>query len=172
MLKKTKNKLQEYIDAGKIHAVQGDCEHIPLRSDFVAGLVCTLTFDHFEDCELGASEFSRVLKQGGLCIFSTFNSRTLSEVQRRLHLPADKISFETEDMLPTLVHEVGHSAEEAEAIFSKNHIRLVAVKGCCYWHLLPLSPIGRRTIGFDVLFSRFKSLLKYAEIHVTRMVRD
>lgn len=172
MLKKAKNKLREYVDAGKIQVVQGDCEHIPLRTDSVGGLVCTLTLDHFEDCELGAYEFSRVLKQGGLCILSTFNSRTLGEVQRRLRLPAEKIPFETEDMPPTLVHEVGHSAEEVEALFSKNRVGVVDMKGCCYWHLLPLFLTGRYTISFDVLFSRFKSLFRYAEIHVTRMVKD
>ncbi len=171
MLKKAEDRLEKHIAAGRVHPVQGDGEHISLREESVAALICTLTFDHFEDCQLGASEFSRVLKQGGFCILSTFNSRTLSDVQRRLHLPPDKIVFETEDMQPTLVHEVGHSADEVGAIFSRNNLSLLDVRGCCFWHLLPLFLLKRYNIRLDGLLNRFRPLRRYAEIHVTRMAK-
>lgn len=166
MLRKAKHRLQKDTGAGRIHAVQGDGENIPLRNDSVSGLICTLTFDHFEDCELGASEFSRVLKPGGLCILSTFSSRTLSDFQRRLGLPSDKIFFETEDMPPTLVHEAGHSVDEVKTLFARNDLRLLDVKGCCYWHLLLPLLIERHADRLAVLLNRFKAFLTYAEIHV------
>lgn len=169
MLRKAKDRLGKDIGAGRIHAVQGDGENIPLRNDSVSGLICTLTFDHFEDCELGASEFSRVLKPGGLCILSTFNSRTLSDVQGRLGLPSDKISFETEDMPPTLVHEAAHSVDEVKTLFAGNDLCLLDVKGCCHRHLLPPLLMGRHADRLDVPLNRFKVFLTYADIHVTYM---
>lgn len=88
-----------------------DVDRLPFREGVFDCLVCTLAFDHLEDCEWAAGEFSRVLKGDGLCVVSVFNGNTLGDFQRRCGF-GDKVPFKTEDISPVLVFEVGHSAGE------------------------------------------------------------
>ena len=171
MLKKTMRKAKKRQVSGKINLVLADGEYLPFKEKSFKGLICTLTFDHFEDCKSAPQEFSRVLEKDGLCILSTFNGYTLSDFKRRHNLPADKVQFSTEDLSPVLIYEVGHSANDVEKAFTKYEFETVNVKGCCYWHLLPVptSWIKHYKTGLDSVFNVSKSLLRYAEIHVTLM---
>jgi ubiquinone/menaquinone biosynthesis C-methylase UbiE len=171
MLRKTMRKAKKCNAFGRINPVLADGEHLPFKEKSFNGLICTLTFDHFEDCESAAQEFSRVLDKDGLCILSTFNSYTLSDFKRRYNLPADKVPFSTEDLSPVLIYEVGHSADDVERLFAKYEFETVNVKGCCYWHILPVptSWIKHYKTGLDSVFNVSKSLLRYAEINVALM---
>jgi ubiquinone/menaquinone biosynthesis C-methylase UbiE len=171
MLKKTMRKAKKRDVFRRINLVLADGEHLPFKEKTFNGLICTLTFDHFEDCESAAQEFSRVLEKDSLCILSTFNSYTLSDFKRRYNLPADKVPFSTEDLSPVLIYEVGHSAADVEKLFGKYEFETMDVKGCCYWHLLPVptSWIKHYKTSLDPVFNVSKSLLRYAEIHVTLM---
>ena len=139
MLKKTMNKAKKNNVLEKIFPILADGEYLPFRDRRFNSLICTLTFDHFEDCESAVSEFSRVLEKNGQCILSTFNSYTLQDFKMRHNFPPDKIQFQTEDLPPTLIYEIGHSAYEIEEMFVKNEFDIVNMKGCCYWHLVPMS---------------------------------
>jgi len=169
MLKKTMEKAEKHEVLERVSPILADGEHLPFRDRFFNALICTLTFDHFEDCESAAREFLRVLEKNGLCVLSTFNSYTLDDFKRRNNLPSDKVPFRTEELSPVLIHEVGHSAGEIEELFAKYEIDVVGVKGCCYWHLLPMGLVKYYKTVLDSLFNIFKSLLKYAEIHVVLM---
>jgi len=61
----------------RVNVVVADGERLPLRENAFDCLVCALAFDHFEDCEGAAGEFSRILKNNGLCVLSVFNGCTL-----------------------------------------------------------------------------------------------
>lgn len=137
MLKKTVDKAKKLGVHFNIYPVMADGEHLPFRDETFSGLICSLTFDHLCHPELAASEFFRVLKRSGLCVLTIFNSRTLRDFKRRFNLPADKVPFHTEDMPPTLIYEVGHSAKEMEELFAKYGFDIIGKKGCCYWHFLP-----------------------------------
>lgn len=150
-----------------VNLVLADTEHLPFKENAFDSLICTLTFDHFENPERAAGEFSRVLKSDSLCIVSVFNGYTLRGFQRRCGF-GDKVPFRTEDMAPVLVFEVGHSAGEVEEIFSKHGFRIGCVKGCCYWHLLPMLE-AYYPLWLDSFFNLFRGLLKYAEIHAVLM---
>ena len=171
MLKKTMRKAKKCNASTRINPILTDGEHLPFKDKSFNSLICTLTFDHFEHCESAAQEFSRVLEKDGLCILSTFNSHTLSDFKKRHNLPADKVPFSTEDLSPVLIYEVGHSADDLEKLFAKYELETVDVKGCCYWHLLPVPPswIKHYKTGLDSVFNVSKSLLRYAEIHVALM---
>lgn len=84
-------------------------------------------------------------------------------------MPPDKAPFRTEYLSPTLIYEVGHSADEVEEVFAKYEFDMMDVKGCCYWHLLPTGLTKYYKTKLDFLFNIFSSLLKYAEIHVVLM---
>jgi len=169
MLKKVIEKAKKHEVLERVSLLLADGEHLPLRDRSFNALICTLTFDHFEDCESAAREFSRVLKKDGLCILSTFNSYTLDDFKRRNNLPSDKVPFRTEELSPVLIYEDGHSANEIGELFAKNGIDVVGVKGCCYWHLLPMGLVKYYKTTLDSFFNLFKSLLKYAEIHTVLM---
>lgn len=171
MLKKTMRKAKKYNASKRINPILTDGEHLPFKDKSFNSLICTLTFDHFEHCESAAQEFSRVLEKDGLCILSTFNSYTLSDFKRRHNLPPNKVPFSTENLSPVLIYEVGHSADDVERLFAKYEFETLDVKGCCYWHLLPV-PVGltkHYKISLDSVFNISKSLLRYAEIHVALM---
>lgn len=171
MLKKTMRKAKKCNAFKRINPILTDGEHLPFKDKSFNGLICTLTFDHFEDCESAAQEFSRVLEKDGLCILSTFNSHTLSDFKMRYNLPPNKVPFSTEDLSPVLIYEVGHSADDVERLFAKYGFETLDVKGCCYWHLLHV-PVGltkHYKISLDSFFNVSKSLLRYAEIHVALM---
>jgi len=169
MLKKTVEKAKKHGILERVSPILADGEHLPFRDRSFNALICTLTFDHFEDCESAAREFSRMLQKDGLCVLSIFNSYTLDDFKRRNNLPSDKVPFRTEELSPVLTYEVGHSASEVEGLFAKYEIGVMEVRGCCYWHLLPMSLTKYYKTKLDSFFNIFKSLLKYAEIHVILM---
>lgn len=109
MLKRLKAKKSGFCD--RVSVVVADGERLPFREGVFDCLVCALAFGHFEDCEWAAGEFSRILKNNGLCVLSVFNGCTLGDFQRRYGF-GDKVPFKTEDISPVLVFEVGHSAGE------------------------------------------------------------
>ena len=168
MLGRLKEKARGKDIAEKIDVILSDGEHLPFREGVFSSLICTLTFDHFENSEQAAGEFSRVLRNGSWCVISTFNSYTLEEFQRRNEF-GNKAPFRTEDMPPVLIYEVGHSAHEIEDMFLKYGLRIEDVKGGCYWHLFPDSLAAYYQLSLDSLFNLFKDLLKYAEIHLVLM---
>jgi ubiquinone/menaquinone biosynthesis C-methylase UbiE len=181
MLEKAMEKAQRHNAVEKIGPVVGDGEHLPFRGQSFNGLICTLALDHFQDCELSAREFARVLRKDGLCILTGLNSYTLNEFKRRHKLPCDKVPFSNESLPPVLIYEVGHSADEVKGIFEKYGFTVIDVEGCCYWHVLPIALISlyRTELDssplFSLLFSLlsrilsilnvFRLFLKYAEIH-------
>jgi ubiquinone/menaquinone biosynthesis C-methylase UbiE len=172
MLKKTLMKAKKDNVVEKIFPILADGEHLPFRDQLFNSLICTLTFDHFLDCDSAVSEFSRVLATNGHCILSTFNSFTLQDFKKRYGLPPDKISFQTEDLPQTLIYEIGHSADEMEELFEKNEFDMVKVKGCCYWHLVPTLLTKYYPAWLDSFFNIFKSLVKYAEIHIVLLKKS
>jgi ubiquinone/menaquinone biosynthesis C-methylase UbiE len=171
MLKKTVEKARKHGCYKNIDVVLADGEHLPFRNKFFSGLVCALTFDHFENCELAAREFSRVMKKHGLIILSTFNRYTMADFKRRHNLPPDKIPFRTENMPPVLIYEVGHSSREVEKLFARYGFDVMDMKGCCYWHLLPSFLIKQYRRELDSLFN-ILNFLKYAEIHITLLKKN
>lgn len=152
-----------------LYAAIGDGENLPLRDVCVNSILCTLTFDHFQNPEKAAEEFSRVLRLKGLCLITTFNSHTLREFQQRIGIPEDKVPFKTEEMPPTLIHEVGHSAREVEELLKPRGFKALEVRGCCYWHIIPHP---NYPLGLDKLLNALKILLKYAEIHATLLSKN
>lgn len=176
MLKRTVEKAKTHNCYHNIHPILADGENLPFTDKAFNGLICTLTFDHFEKCEKSIQEFSRVLKSYGLYIVTTFNKHTLDDLKRRLKIPLDKVPFQTENMPPTLIYEVGHSAEEVKELSAKYKFNVLDAKGCCYWHLIGSEDTKwARTfakhykIELDSLFNIFKPLLKHAEIHALLM---
>jgi len=167
MLKRLKQKAKNMRIFHRINPVLADAEHLPFKEDAFISLICAFAFDHFENPEAAAREFSRVLKDDSLCVISSFNSYTLKSFQRKYGL-GDSAPFRTEDMPPTLIFEVGHSADEIEKMFSRCGFRVKTVKGCCYWHLLPKLQKHYPPV-MDSFFNLFKSLIKYAEIHAVLM---
>jgi len=165
MLKRLKAKKSDFCDM--VNVVVADGERLLFRENAFDCLVCTLAFDHFEDCKGAAGDFSRVLKGDGLCVVSVFNGCTLGDFQRRYGF-GDKVPFKTEDMSPVLVFEVGHSAGEVEKIFGNYGFTVECVKGCCYWHISRLFE-AYYPFWLDSFFNLFRGLLKYAEIHAVLM---
>jgi len=167
MLKRLKLKAKKSGIFHRISLVLADAEHLPFKEDAFNSLICALAFDHFKNPEGATIEFSRVLKDDSLCVVSSFNSHTLGVFQKKYGL-GDNAPFRTEDMAPTLIYEVGHSADEVGRMFSKCGFRVEDAKGCCYWHLLPkLEKVY--PLAMDSFFNLFKGLLKHAEIHVVLM---
>jgi len=170
MLKKLKLKAKSSGIFRRISLVLADAEHLPFKERTFNSLICAFAFDHFENPEGATMEFSRVLRDGSLCVVSSFNSYTLGDFQRRYGL-GNRAPFRTEDMPPTLICEVGHSEDEIGKMFSKYEFRVEDVKGCSYWHLLPKLE-KYYPLAMDSFFNLFKGLLKYAEIHAVLMRRN
>ena len=167
MLKRLKLKAEKSGVSDKVDVVLADGERLPFRENAFDCLVCALAFDHFEDCDGAAGEFSRVLKGEGLCVVSVFNGCTLEDFQKRYGF-GDKVPFRTEGMDPVLVFEAGHSAGEVEKIFGNHGFTVEAVKGCCYWHMSPLFEVYY-AFWLDSFFNLLKGMLKHAEIHAVLM---
>ncbi len=163
MLKRLRLKANKSGFCDRVNVVVADGERLPFRKNAFDCLVCALAFDHFEDCEGAAEEFSRILKNNGLCVLSVFNGSTLKDFQRRYGF-GDKVPFKTEDMSPVLVFEFGHSAGEVEEIFRNFGFAVECVKGCCYWHISRLFEVYY-TFWLDSFFNLFRGLLNKAEIH-------
>ncbi len=170
MISVAREKIRKISCEDKVHFIIGDGEKLPFRNESFGSVICTLTFDHFLNSERAAHEISRVLRISGICIISTFNPHTLNDFRIRHNIPLDKIVFETEDIPPTLVYEVPHSAEDVSKIFNKYGLKTIDIKGCCYWHLLPSFLMKNYPFILDDIFNILKrKLLKYAEIHITIM---
>jgi len=170
MLNRLKQKAKKSGAFNRVNLVLADAEYLPFKENVFNSLVCAFAFDHFEDPKRAAGEFSRVLSDTSSCVISSFNSHTLRDFQRKYGF-GDKAPFRTEDMPPVLIFEVGHSADEVERIFSKYGFKVEDVKGCCYWHLLPVLE-AYYSPALDSFFNLFKGLLKYAEIHAVLMKRS
>lgn len=169
MLKKIKEKLNKSIVLNRTNLILADAEHLPFKERIFKSLICTLAINHFENIEKVAKEFSRVSEKSSIFIISTFNSKTLEKFQKRHQIPKDKIPFRTENMPPTLIYEVGYSAEDIKKLFIKYGFKILEIKGCCYWHIFPTILIGFYPTIIDSFFNLFKRLLKYAEIHLLLM---
>jgi ubiquinone/menaquinone biosynthesis C-methylase UbiE len=170
MLKKLIEKAKKHDCYSNVYPVLADGENLPFINDSFNTLICTLTFDHFENCEKAVKEYSRVLKSRGLCILTSFNKYTLDDFKKRANIPLDKIRFQTENMPPTLIYEVGHLIDEIKELFARHEFDAIDVKGCCYWHLLgsedaAITLARHYPVKLDSFFNLFKPLLKYAEIH-------
>lgn len=112
----------------RVNVVVADGKRLPFRENAFDCLVCALALDHFEDCDGAAGEFSRILKNNGLCVLSVFNGNTLEDFQRRYEF-GNKVPFRTEDRSPVLVFEIGHSVGEVGEIFWNCGFTVECVKG-------------------------------------------
>jgi malonyl-CoA O-methyltransferase len=60
----------------------GDAEHLPLASESIDLLISSLTIQWCNDLQQTFTEFRRVLKPGGLLMFTTFGPDTLKELRQ------------------------------------------------------------------------------------------
>jgi malonyl-CoA O-methyltransferase len=60
----------------------GDAEHLPLASESIDLLISSLTIQWCNDLQQTFAEFRRVLKPGGLLMFTTFGPDTLKELRQ------------------------------------------------------------------------------------------
>ena len=165
MLRVLLRKLEGHRVKEDVHVVLADGENLPFRDGSFKGLLCTLTFDHLQGPEKAVSEFSRVLRSGGLCIISTLNEKHLKLLRRLLRIPADKTLFLGETIPPTLVYEVGHTGLEVQELLSANGFKPIKLMGCCHWGLFtPFIP--------EPIFKQLERLLvklktmRHAALHV------
>ena len=166
MLKIFLKKLEDRGLGESVHVVLADGENLPFREGSFRGLLCTLTFDHFQEPEKAISEFSRVLGIRGLCIISTLNREHLNLIRRLLKIPADKIPFLGESIPPTLIYEVGHTGLEVQELLSTHGFKPVKLMGCCHWGLFtPFIPEPLFEL-LERLLVKLKSSMKHAVLHV------
>jgi len=165
MLRVLLRKLEGHRVKEDVHVVLADGENLPFRDGSFKGLLCTLTFDHLQGPEKAVSEFSRVLRSGGLCIISTLNEKHLKLLRRLLRIPADKTLFLGETIPPTLVYEVGHTGLEVQELLLANGFKPIKLIGCCHWGLFtPFIP--------EPIFKQLERLLvklktmRHAALHV------
>lgn len=151
MLKRLRLKAKNSDVYDRVNVVVADGERLPFRENAFDCLVCTLAFDHFEDCDGAAGEFSRILKNNGLCVLSVFNGCTLGDFQRRYEF-GDKVPFRTEEMSPVLVFEIGHSAGEVEEIF-RNYGFTAVCEGLLLLAYLPI--VGSSLLVLARFFFQF-----------------
>jgi len=165
MLKVLLRKLKGRGVGENVHVVLADGENLPFRDSSFRGLLCTLTFDHFQGPEKAVSEFSRVLRSGGLCMISTLNEEHLKLLRRLLRIPADKIPFLGESIPPTLVYEVGHTGLEVQELLLANGFKPVKLMGCCHWGLFATfipEPMFKLLEGLLVKLK----IMRHAALHV------
>ena len=67
---------------GRQHYMQADAARLPLRSDSVDLIVSSLTLQWCNDLDTVFAEFYRVLKPGGLLMFSSLGPDTLRELRQ------------------------------------------------------------------------------------------
>lgn len=65
----------------KLHLLNGDAEQLPLADNSVDLVYSSLTIQWVNDLDAVLSEFRRVLKPGGMILFSTFGPDTLKELR-------------------------------------------------------------------------------------------
>ena len=166
MLKVFLRKLEGHRVGENVHVVLADGENLPFRDSSFRGLLCTLTFDHLQGPEKAVSEFSRILRSGGLCIISTLNERHLKLLRRLLRIPADKTLFLGETIPPTLIYEVGHTGLEVQELLSANGLKPIKLIGCCHWGLFtPFIPESMFK-QLERLLVKLKNSMRHAALHV------
>ena len=166
MLKVLLKKLEDHGLKENVHVILADGENLPLRDDSLRGLLCTLTFDHFQEPKKAISEFSRVLRVGGLCVISTLNKEHLKLLRRLLGISADKVPFLGETIPPTLVYETGHTGLEIQQMLSIYGFKSIKLVGCCYWGLFtPFIPEFMFKL-LEKLLVKLKNFMKHAALHV------
>ena len=166
MLKILLKKLGAHGLRENVHIILADGENLPFREGSLRGLLCTLTFDHFQEPKKAISEFSRVLKVKGLCVISTLNKEHLKLLRRLFGMPADKVLFLGETIPPTLVYETGHTGLEIQEMLSIYGFKPIKLMKCCYWGLFT-SFIPESMFRFlEKLLVRLKNSMKHAALHV------
>ncbi len=65
----------------KLHLLSGDAENLPLADQSVDLVYSNLTIQWVNDLDKTLSEFKRVLRPGGMLLFSTFGPGTLQELR-------------------------------------------------------------------------------------------
>ena len=166
MLKVLLRKLEGRGVRENVHVVLADGENLPFRGGSFKGLLCTLTLDHLQEPEKAISEFSRVLRSGGLCVISTLNEEHLKLLRRLLGIPADKTLFLGETIPPTLIYEIGHTGLEVQELLLANGFKPVKLMGCCHWGLFtPFIPEPMLKL-LERLFVKLKNPMRHAALHV------
>ena len=166
MLKVLLRKLEGHGLRENVHVILADGENLPFRDGSLKSLLCTLTFDHFQEPKKAISEFSRVLKVEGLCAISTLNKEHLKLLRRLLGISADKVPFLGETIPPTLVYETGHTGLEIQQMLSTYGFKSIKLMGCCYWGLFtPFIPKPMFRL-LEKLLVKLKNSMKHAALHV------
>jgi len=65
----------------KQHFVGGDAEHLPIKSQSIDFLISNMALQWCENLPKTLSDFRRVIRPGGLVLFSTFGPDTLKELR-------------------------------------------------------------------------------------------
>jgi len=65
----------------KQHFMAGDAEHLPIKSQSIDFLISNMALQWCEDLPKTLSDFRRVIRPGGLVLFSTFGPDTLKELR-------------------------------------------------------------------------------------------
>lgn len=82
MLQRTANRLKWYQRPfRRLYTICGDAEHLPLADQSVDMIFSSLTLQWCTDLENTFAEFRRVLRPGGMLLFSTFGPDTLRELR-------------------------------------------------------------------------------------------
>jgi len=166
MLKILLRKLESHGVRKNVHVVLADGENLPFRERSFKGLLCTLTFDHFQEPEKAVSEFSRVLMVGGLCVISTLNEEHLKLLRRLFGIPADKVLFLGETIPPTLVYETGHTGLEIRELLSIYGFKSIKLMECCCWGLFtPFIPESMFRL-LERLLPKLRNSIKHAALHL------
>jgi malonyl-CoA O-methyltransferase len=66
---------------GKVKFINAEAEKLPLANNSVEMVYSNLTVQWVNDLDLALREFNRVLKPGGMLLFSTFGPDTLKELR-------------------------------------------------------------------------------------------
>ncbi len=97
------NKLRRAFSAQQFDFVCADAEHLPFADASIDLMFSNLTIQWCTDLQLLFTEFRRVLKPGGLLLFTTFGSDTLKELRASWAAVSDKVHVnEFQDM-----HDIG-----------------------------------------------------------------
>jgi len=107
----------ETIDRKNLKAVESSAEKLPLSDSSFDVVLCLELLEHVEDDEAVISEISRVLKTGGVVIFST-------PMEKGITLPFAK-KENMERLLRSWGHiRPGYSFDKINQLFKKYHIEI------------------------------------------------